>query len=894
VAESQLTLILEENGQSRTFRLSDDTVTIGRTANNAIRISDALSSRQHCKVERRGTAFWVEDLKSRNGTKLNGRSLTEATQLEPGDRIQVGESVVHFLQKRASGTSARKKKSARQRGPLQDGVRFRLRVLAGNAGTKAAVVNALPFVVGSKPSCGLVLDEDDVAGEHVMLVGDRGTVHLVDLSGSATTLDGKPVRGRVVLNELSTIKLGDNAAIRVELPGKGSARSSARRSGRVADSARRAKGESARRAPQPASEVEELDEVPVDEVEELSSLDDDDDGSSIVEVVAREADVDLDDVDLGARLEAAAKESPGGGGGGVAGLVLLPLIVLLAGGGLFFVSQANLTPPLADPQPKSNRVRNWSFEEVEKGGKLPGWELRADPSQASRSANEAGYGRASLALSASPPAEPMVRSEKIRVTQGTVYRVRAAAARSEGAAAVLRVDWSRESDESWSRRTVAVVTDFRERGWKDIGGLVVAPFGATHAQLVGGMTGSGEVRFDRLFFGEAVEVPEGGGEPVALEPPWEVLSGPQDLELWADPSAVITVTRHGEELLYGLGLATASRVRDALGHQRSARIDQPLSWQADESLLAIGALPFPSGGGTQFDFVGQAVTEGVRLRWTLGRGSEPQPLVFSLPAIERIDDLALDGQPLPSLSEEGTTLEQVAEMTWGTDEKQASFRFSAPATVTVYGQGKHGVFVVLGIPPRKLKNGDLRLGIDLTSASLGRGAAVSSRFKEARQARARGALTRALEIYAEIRREFSFDAEIVARAKAEADAIRALAEQLLGAVKWARAESQRLAHPAFVRAAQVALKSLESEFAGTSELDQARTLTSEIEERVRSEEASALNTRLGRLNRTAQEHVRQGRDALARLIYGHVVTHDPGLAEVRKAQAALARLRGGQ
>ncbi|MCA8925866.1 MAG: FHA domain-containing protein, partial [Planctomycetes bacterium] len=514
MAESQqLTLILEENGQSRAYRLSADSVTIGRTADNAVRVSDALSSRQHCQVERRGGSYWVQDLKSRNGTKLNGKALTEPTELSPGDRIQVGDSTVHFQEKKSRAKQATAR-GARQRGPLQDGVRFRLRVVSGAAQTKGAVVSALPFVVGSKESCGLVLEDDDVAAEHVMLVADRGQVHLVDLSGSATTLDGKPVRGRVVLSEGSQIGLGGSATLRVEAPGsKGSSRSSARRSGRVADSARR-KGESAREEPRraPAASArraqpsaapdDDDDEVPLEDVEELSSLDDDD-GSSIDQVVAREGDV-LDDVDLGARLEAAAKEEgAGGGGGGVVGLVLLPLTGLLAAGGLFFASQTLFTQSLTDPQPANNRIRNWSFEEVAKDGKLPGWDLLAN--QAARSANEAGYGRASLALTAAAPEEPEVRSDKVRVSAGQVYRVRAATAHSEGAAAVLRVDWSRESDPAWSRQTVALVTDFRERGWKDVSGNVVAPPGATHAQLVGAATGNGKVRFDRLYLAEATE-----------------------------------------------------------------------------------------------------------------------------------------------------------------------------------------------------------------------------------------------------------------------------------------------------------------------------------------------------------------------------------------------------
>ncbi|MEZ6183856.1 MAG: FHA domain-containing protein [Planctomycetota bacterium] len=890
MAESQLTLILEENGQLRAHRIDAPSVTIGRTADNAVRVSDALSSRQHCQVELKGGSYWVQDLKSRNGTKLNGKSLTEPTELKPGDRIQVGDSIVHF-QERQGATS--KRTSARQRGPLAEGTRFRLRVLGGAAEAKAAVVTSLPFVLGSKESCGLVLTEDDVAGEHVMLVGDRGQVHLVDLSGDRTALDGKPVRGRVLLQEGSKLQLGAATTLRVEVPSsKSSSRSSARKRGAAAGSARKKAESARRREPEPEDEV---DEVPLDEVEELSSLDeDDDDGSKMVEVVAREGDVGLDDVDLGARLEAAAQEE-GGKGGGVLGLVLLPLIVLLAAGGLFWVGQSAFEERLADPQPENNRLRNWSFEEVGADGKLPGWDLLAGAGQAARDANVAGYGRASLTLRPAAPEEPEVRSEKIRVSAGSVYRVRAATSHTAGAAAVLRVDWSRESDPDWSRQTVAVATDFKDRGWKDVSGLVVAPLGATHAQLAAAASGNGEVRFDRMFMGEATSQASDDAPAEALEPAWEVLSGPQGLEVWADPHAVITVmANETDELVYGLGLAAPDRVKDALGHQRSARIDQPLGWQADESLLAIGTLPFPAPQGTQFDFVAQASAEELRLRWTLGRDAEPLPLVFTLPARQRIEALAFDGQPLPPPSPSGSRLEEVAEMTWGREEKQVSFRFTAPATVTVYPHGSRGAFVVLSIPPRKLKNGDLRLGFDLGGASLGRGAKVQERFKEAREARGRGALTRALEVYQAIEREFNFDAEVVARAKREAASIRALAEELLGAVRWAQAESRRLAHPAFARAARAALTALERDFAGTSELDRARTATTEIEERVESERATELNGELARLNRSAQEHVRQGREALARLIYRDVVRHDASLAEVRKAQAALQRLEEGK
>ena len=207
-------IVIDDGSKAWSEALPEGTerISLGRALDNTVVIEDAAASREHCALELGEGGWTLKDLKSRNGTKLNGKALTEPTELSPGDRIQVGDSTVHFQEKKSRAKQATAR-GARQRGPLQDGVRFRLRVVSGAAQTKGAVVSALPFVVGSKESCGLVLEDDDVAAEHVMLVADRGQVHLVDLSGSATTLDGKPVRGRVVLSEGSQIGLGGSATL---------------------------------------------------------------------------------------------------------------------------------------------------------------------------------------------------------------------------------------------------------------------------------------------------------------------------------------------------------------------------------------------------------------------------------------------------------------------------------------------------------------------------------------------------------------------------------------------------------------------------------------------------------------------------------------------------------
>jgi serine/threonine protein kinase len=55
---------------------------------------DAEISRHHARIARSGGAFTIEDLGSTNGTFVNGRQITGAEILSPGDRIQVGATTL--------------------------------------------------------------------------------------------------------------------------------------------------------------------------------------------------------------------------------------------------------------------------------------------------------------------------------------------------------------------------------------------------------------------------------------------------------------------------------------------------------------------------------------------------------------------------------------------------------------------------------------------------------------------------------------------------------------------------------------------------------------------------------------------------------------------------------
>ena len=64
-------------------------VVMGRSLDADVHLDDCWVSRAHCEISEIDGTLVVRDLKSRNGTLVNGKSIAEA-RLLPGDRIAVG------------------------------------------------------------------------------------------------------------------------------------------------------------------------------------------------------------------------------------------------------------------------------------------------------------------------------------------------------------------------------------------------------------------------------------------------------------------------------------------------------------------------------------------------------------------------------------------------------------------------------------------------------------------------------------------------------------------------------------------------------------------------------------------------------------------------------------
>lgn len=86
------------------FDVTGPEIVIGRSPECQVTIEDPLISRQHAKIELTSTGVLFTDLGSRNGSRVNGRSVREPVRLKDGDRIRVGtqELVFNELRDRAA------------------------------------------------------------------------------------------------------------------------------------------------------------------------------------------------------------------------------------------------------------------------------------------------------------------------------------------------------------------------------------------------------------------------------------------------------------------------------------------------------------------------------------------------------------------------------------------------------------------------------------------------------------------------------------------------------------------------------------------------------------------------------------------------------------------------
>ncbi len=99
-------LLVKLHGKgSRHIELTLETFTIGRKADNTLAIEDPAVSGHHARIVKVQAVFFLEDLKSTNGTAINGKPITRH-QLHDADVITIGQHRLVFQESTTASTAA--------------------------------------------------------------------------------------------------------------------------------------------------------------------------------------------------------------------------------------------------------------------------------------------------------------------------------------------------------------------------------------------------------------------------------------------------------------------------------------------------------------------------------------------------------------------------------------------------------------------------------------------------------------------------------------------------------------------------------------------------------------------------------------------------------------------
>ncbi|OGV49435.1 MAG: hypothetical protein A2X49_13250 [Lentisphaerae bacterium GWF2_52_8] len=85
----KLTLVRVSGCTKSSHTIEKPETSIGREGSD-INLLDGAVSRHHAKISFRNGAFYIEDLKSCNGTLVNGNQISTPTKLTPQERLQIG------------------------------------------------------------------------------------------------------------------------------------------------------------------------------------------------------------------------------------------------------------------------------------------------------------------------------------------------------------------------------------------------------------------------------------------------------------------------------------------------------------------------------------------------------------------------------------------------------------------------------------------------------------------------------------------------------------------------------------------------------------------------------------------------------------------------------------
>lgn len=207
--------------QTKTVLLDEETITFGRDQTCQVVLAQQAVSRNHARISRDGTLFFLEDLGSSFGTSVNGQKLPKGEKrlLRNGDVIAIAQFDVTFDRVAEASTEdvsgktsflSRKVVKDVMKGLAAGGENAYFRVMNGaTEGQRIEIADAQEYIFGRDAAdADIVLNDDLVSRKHVKVRRDWSGTHVEDLgSRNGIKLNKKRTR-KATIKDRDELEIG--------------------------------------------------------------------------------------------------------------------------------------------------------------------------------------------------------------------------------------------------------------------------------------------------------------------------------------------------------------------------------------------------------------------------------------------------------------------------------------------------------------------------------------------------------------------------------------------------------------------------------------------------------------------------------------------------------------
>jgi pSer/pThr/pTyr-binding forkhead associated (FHA) protein len=207
-------IVMTPDGEPQTVELEGDSASIGRAPENTIQLDDVACSRRHCQVLKISSGFELTDMKSRNGTKVNGVQRNRHV-LSDGDIIEIGQVRITYREQVGAEEEVVLEDFGKESEISTEGDCY-LVVQAGEGKGKKIPLSSDRTTMGRNESNAIVVRDQMVSSYHCEITREAGGYVLRDLGST----NGCVVNGETVsessLSHGAQIRLGKSRYVLVD------------------------------------------------------------------------------------------------------------------------------------------------------------------------------------------------------------------------------------------------------------------------------------------------------------------------------------------------------------------------------------------------------------------------------------------------------------------------------------------------------------------------------------------------------------------------------------------------------------------------------------------------------------------------------------------------------